>query len=203
MTQIKICGLTRIQDIEAVNRQKPDYIGFVFAKSRRQVTARQAKNLKEKLHSGIKVVGVFVNEEVQRITLIVNAGIVDVVQLHGNETEEYIRELKRYINCPIIKAVSVQSSKDITNAESLSSEYLLLDSYQKEQYGGNGITFDHALIPNLKKPYFLAGGLNRNNIMKAIECNQPYGVDISSGVEIDGIKNESKIKEIIELIRNS
>lgn len=203
MTQIKICGLTTIRDIEAVNRWNPDYIGFVFAKSRRKVTLEQANSLKERLNPDISAVGVFVNEKIKTIVDLVNAGTIHMVQLHGDETQKYIKELKTYMNCPIIKAISVQSSEDIIRSEELTSEYLLLDSYQKEQYGGNGITFDHSLIPDLKKPYFLAGGLNINNISNAIKSNQPYGVDISSGVETNGIKDESKIKEIIELIRSS
>ena len=202
MTQIKICGLTKIQDMEAVNRWKPDYIGFVFAKSKRQVTSEKAKFLKERLHPDIKSVGVFVNEQIETITQIVNDCIVDIVQLHGDETEEYVKDLRRHIDCPIIKAVSVQSRDDIVYTESLSSDYLLLDSYQKEHYGGSGIAFDHSLIPNLTKPYFLAGGLTRENILNAIKWNQPYGVDISSGVETDDMKDEFKIREIIEIIRN-
>lgn len=203
MTQIKICGLTRIQDIEAVNRWKPDYIGFVFAKSKRQITANQARYLKENLHPNIKAVGVFVNEKIDSLVQMVNTDIIHMVQLHGDETEEYIKELKHHISCPIIKAISVQSRESILSGEELSSEYLLLDSYQKGQYGGSGITFNHSLIPEIKKPYFLAGGLNRDNICNVIKTYHPYGVDISSGVETEGVKDEYKIREIIEMIRDA
>lgn len=201
MTKIKICGLTRLQDIKAVNRWKPDYIGFVFAKSRRQVTPEQAGILKHKLNPDIKAVGVFVNESIETIVSICNAGIIDIVQLHGDETEEYIKDLKQLIKCPIMKAVSVKSSDQIVSAEKLSCDYLLLDTYQKGQHGGSGIAFDHSLIPALEKPYFLAGGLNLENIYEAISNNQPFAVDVSSGVETDGLKDEIKIQKIIEIIR--
>lgn len=203
MTQIKICGLTRIEDIKTVNRWKPDYIGFVFAKSHRQITADQAGILKEKLLPEIKSVGVFVNESMESIVNLCNAGIIDIVQLHGDEKEDYMKELKKLVTCPIIKAVSVQSKEQIVCSEKLSCDYLLLDTYQIGNHGGSGISFDHSLIPALEKPHFLAGGLNLSNITEVIQTNHPYGVDISSGVETDGFKDENKIKTIIEMIRNT
>ncbi len=201
MTKIKICGLTRVQDIEAVNRWRPDYIGFVFAKSKRQITSCQANMLKDKLSPDIKAAGVFVNASVQMIVSLFNAGVIEIVQLHGDEDEDYIKELKEALKCPVIKAVSVRSKEQILSAEHLDCDFLLLDTYHKGKRGGSGIAFDHALIPALTKPYFLAGGLNNCSIGRAILDNHPYGVDISSGVETDGVKDERKIKEIIETIR--
>ena len=202
MTQIKICGLTRIEDINAVNRFMPDYIGFVFAKSLRQVTREQACFLKSKLNSNIKAVGIFINEPVSSILNLIEGGVIDIVQLHGDENEAYIIELKQKTACPVIKAIRVQSAEQIIKAERLPCDMLLLDSYQKRQYGGSGKSFDLSLIPPLKKPYFLAGGLNDENIEQFILKCKPFGVDISSGVETDGIKDENKIRQITETISN-
>lgn len=201
MTKIKICGLTRKEDIEAVNRWQPDYIGFVFCESRRQVTVEQAGLLKANLDSRIKAVGVFVNEPIISIVELCNTGVIEIVQLHGDESEEYVTQLKDQIDCPVIKAVRIQSAQQVLQAEKLSSDLLLLDTYQKGQYGGSGKTFDYSMIPFLHKRFLLAGGLENSNIAQAIEECNPYGVDISSGVETDGIKDEEKIRQIIQMVR--
>ncbi|TGE31669.1 phosphoribosylanthranilate isomerase [Desulfosporosinus sp. Sb-LF] len=202
MTQIKLCGLTREEDIAAVNRWRPDYIGFVFANSRRQVTPEQARHLKAGLDPHIKSVGVFTNALVQSIIELCETGVIEVVQLHGNETEEYIRALKQKTTCFVIKAIRVQSTEQILQAQKLSCDLLLLDTYQKGLYGGSGKTFDRALIPTLHKPFFLAGGLESGNIAQVVEECHPFGVDVSSGAETDGLKDETKIKRIIEAIRS-
>lgn len=202
MTKIKICGLTREEDIDSVNRWLPDYIGFVFCASRRRVTAEQAGFLKAGLDDRIKVVGVFVNEPVNSIVKLCQSGTIDAVQLHGDEDEAYIRQLKDQIACPVIKAVRVQNAEQVLQAEKLSCELLLLDTYHLGQYGGSGQTFDYAMIPILQKRFFLAGGLDSSNTAQVIRACNPYGVDISSGVETDGLKDEGKIKEIIQAVRN-
>ena len=202
MTKIKICGLTRKEDIESINRWRPDYIGFVFCASRRQVTPEQAGFLKAGLDDRIKAAGIFVNEPVISIIELCNTGVIDVVQLHGDEDEAYIKTLKDQIECPVIKAVRMQSAGQVLQAEKLSCEFLLLDTYQKGQYGGSGKMFDYAMIPILQKRFFIAGGLNSSNIAQAIRACNPYGVDISSGVETNGIKDEGKIKEIIQTVRS-
>ena len=201
MTKIKICGLTRKRDIESVNRWLPDYAGFVFSQSSRRVMPEQAGLLKAGLDPRIKAVGVFVNEPVCFIVKLCNAGVIDVVQLHGDESEEYVRELKHQTDCLIIKAVRVQSAEQVLRAEKLSCDFLLMDTYQKGQYGGSGKTFDYSMIPFLNKRFFLAGGLENSNIVQAIEKCRPYGVDLSSGVETDGIKDENKISQIIQKVR--
>lgn len=202
MTKIKICGLTRIQDIEAVNKIVPDYVGFVFAKSKRRVTDDVAKLFKSHLKPHIKTVGVFVNDNIDHIAHLCNSNIIDIVQLHGDENEEYIRNLRMYIHNEIIKAVRVKNSDDIKKANEFSSDYLLFDAYHDKQYGGNGITFDWSLISETTKPYFLAGGINSNNILKAQKLYNPYCIDVSSGVETDGYKDEEKIIEIVNKIRS-
>lgn len=203
MTRVKICGLTRQEDIEAVNRCLPDYIGFVFAPgSRRRVTFRQALLLKERLDSRIKAVGVFTNETVQNISSLCEAGVVDMVQLHGDENEAFMQALKEKTACPLIKAVRVESREQILQAQEFCCDLLLLDTYQPGQYGGSGKAFDHTLIPALQKPFFLAGGLHAGKITQALAACRPFAVDVSSGAERDGVKDENKIRQIIETVRN-
>lgn len=208
MSLVKICGLTQECDIDYVNKYKPDYIGFIFSynqnRFRRQVPVKQAEKLKEKLNSQIKAVGVFVNEPIEFIVDICNNNTVDVVQLHGEENEAYIINLKKLINKPIIKAIRVQSTEQVIKAENLSCDYLLFDTYKKDSYGGTGEKFNWDVIPNnIKKPFFLAGGLTAENVSLAISTVKPYCVDLSSSAETNGYKDELKIKHIIEEVRRT
>jgi phosphoribosylanthranilate isomerase len=198
MIKVKICGLTRLCDIDAVNIEKPDYIGFVFADSRRKVTPQQAMELRGELSQGIIPTGVFVNEKIEHIISLILNGVIDVVQLHGTEDEEYIEKLKKLTTKPIIKAVSVQKTGDVQKWASTSADLLLFDN----KSGGTGQTFDWGLIGKTSKPYFLAGGLDVNNITKAINQTTPFAVDISSGVETDGFKDPEKIKEFIRRVKH-
>lgn len=191
--KIKICGLSRECDIDFVNEACPDYIGFVFAKSRRKVSAEQAQLLKMRLDKKIISVGVFVNQEIDFITELVNKGIIDMVQLHGSEDNDYIHRLKEKAVCKIIKALNPENNPDYD------VDYLLFDNGT----GGTGKAFDwHQIKEAYGKPFFLAGGLNIDNIDQAIKIVDPYAVDISSGVETDGYKDKDKIIEIVRRIRN-
>ena len=197
MTKIKICGLTRTEDIEMVNEFLPDYIGFVFAKSRRQVSAEQAKELKNKLRPAIKAVGVFVNEKPENIAEIANQGIIDLIQIHGDEDAAYCAQLRKLTQAPIIKVVRVEREDDFAGIEEFDCDYYLFDTLSSKDYGGTGKAFDHSLLHNkeIKKPFFVAGGLNQDNVAAVIEVIKPFGVDTSGGVETDGIKDVNKIKE--------
>ncbi|MCL2321793.1 MAG: phosphoribosylanthranilate isomerase [Oscillospiraceae bacterium] len=199
MVKIKICGLSRNCDIDAVNIERPEYIGFVFARSRRRVTPKQALDLRKKLHHGIIPVGVFVDDTLENILSLVKNGIIEVIQLHGLEDEEYISRLKMSTDVPIIKAVAVQSESDLQKWLGTSSDYLLLDSIG----GGTGNRFDWNFIGKIDKPFFLAGGLNPENVAQAIKDTTPFAVDVSSGVETDGLKDPLKIKEFIRSVRNA
>lgn len=204
MSKIKICGLSRPEDILAVNEYLPDYIGFVFSKSRRRVTAEQAHRLKEKLSPKIEAAGVFVNEPVSFIAGLVEKGIIDLVQLHGDEDEAYIQSLKQEVSCPIIKAVRVQSKEQIIEAQRLPCDYLLYDTYSKNAYGGTGDRFSWDMIPkDMSMPFFLAGGINESNAPQAVKEVRPYCIDVSSGVETDGVKDKKKIKQIINIVRGA
>ena len=202
MTKIKICGLKRIEDIYAVNEYKPDYIGFVFAEGRkRTVTPKQAENLKAALSNGIKTVGVFLNNDIGLVTELANAGITDLIQLHGDEDEDYIDNVRKKTSVPIIRSVRVRNTNDILEADKLCTDYLLLDTFVKGIYGGTGETFDWSIIPPLKKPFFLAGGLNTGNISDALGRGA-YCLDVSSGAETNGVKDKKKICELIKIVRS-
>ena len=204
MSKIKICGLKSIEDIEIANKYMPDYIGFVFSKSKRQVDFDTARALKSKLNRGISAIGVFVNEPVDFIVKLWKCRVIDAIQLHGDEDDEYIRRQKARVRCNVIKAVRVKDTEQILRAEQTRCDFLLLDAYKGDSYGGNGIRFNWDLIPNdLVKEYFLAGGLDSDNIQQAIARLHPYCVDVSSSVETDGNKDEKKVKEIIEKVRSA
>jgi phosphoribosylanthranilate isomerase len=200
MSKIKICGLSRVEDIKIVNRVLPDFIGFVFASSRRRVDIATAAALKKELDPRIEAVGVFVNEGIDTIARMYKRKIIDVVQLHGDEDEAYIAKLKKHCDCPLIKAVGVGS---VLPPLPRRADFLLFDTLA-EQRGGTGRTFDWDILKKYAGlPYFLSGGLDVNNATKAIKTLSPYCVDVSSGVESDGIKNEKKIDAFVRLVRGN
>lgn len=204
MTKIKICGLSRTDDIEFCNRLKPDFIGFVFFnKSIRNISFNQAEKLKSMLDDNIRSVGVFVNEDISFIEKLCRRNVIDMIQLHGNENDEYIMNLKQLTDKPIIKAVRVKSADEIYKADRLPCDFLLLDTYIENIAGGSGKTFDWSVIPKTEKPFFLAGGLNSLNVSAAIKQCSPYAVDVSSSVEENGIKSELKSAKFIKAVRNS
>jgi phosphoribosylanthranilate isomerase len=193
-TKIKICGITRLADIETINAVNPDYVGFVFAESRRKVTAEQARELRGALRCGISPVGVFVNETVENILSLVRGGVIDGIQLHGAEDEAFILRLRSETAAPIIKAVSVQKYGDAQAWETSAADFLLLD----HKGGGTGEAFDWNLIGEVKKPFFLAGGLSPQNVADAIKKTSPFAVDVSTGVELShGVKCAEKIRKFV------
>ncbi len=201
-TKIKICGLRRTEDIDFVNEFLPDYIGFVFANTRRKISYDTAKILSNRLDGRIISVGVFVDEPMENVIKLCNDNIINVVQLHGSEDGEYISKIKNHTDKKIIKAVRVQTREQIELADNLPVDYLLLDAYNSIIPGGTGERFNWDIIPqNLKKLFFLAGGLSEKNLKNAIETVSPYGVDLSSSVETDGYKDKLKIKKVIDIVR--
>ena len=185
-------------DIDAVNLAKPEYIGFVFADSRLKVSPSQAGELKKRLSPDITPIGVFVNETAQNIISLIHSGMIDAVQLHGDESEEYIKILKSLTDKPVIKAVPVLEAGDVQKWASTCADYILLDN----KGGATGKPFDWNLIGDVSRKFFLAGGLNVMNIRCAIEKANPYAVDISTGVETNGVKDAEKITAIVRRIRN-
>lgn len=197
MTKIKLCGLSRPCDIEAANKLKPEYIGFVFApKSKRYVSQKVAEDLKRLLLPDIKAVGVFVNENPETVAELLNKGIINIAQIHGNENEDYINKLRKLSDKPIIKAFRIDTKSDITNAEQSTADFILLDSG-----AGTGTVFDWKLIQNIKRPYFLAGGLDTENVKSAVKLLHPYAVDVSSGIETNGYKDKTKMAAFVAAVR--
>jgi phosphoribosylanthranilate isomerase len=197
MTKIKLCGLSRPCDIGAANELKPDYIGFVFApKSKRYVTPEKAMGLKQMLLPEIQSVGVFVNEKPETVVKLLQDGTIDIAQLHGAEDEEYIIQLRQLTDKPIIKAFRIETASDIEKALQSTADYLLLDSG-----AGTGTVFDWKLIQNIKRPYFLAGGLDADNAAEAVNTLRPYALDVSSGIETSGLKDKSKMAAFVSAVR--
>lgn len=213
MQKIKLCGMMKPCDIEYANRVKPDFVGFIFANTRRKISAAQAKQFREALDAEIPAVGVFVNEDISVIASLVQDGCIDMIQLHGEEDADYIRRLREICDVPVIKAVKVQTVEQIRQAAALPVDYLLLDTYRKGVLGGTGEAFDWELLREAKaaagdtaegelfgNPYFLAGGLHAGNLREAAALGS-YGLDISSGIETDGSKDFTKMVEVMELVR--
>lgn len=194
MTKIKFCGLRTLDDIYAANELVPDYIGFVFApKSKRYVTPAQAEQFRNALSKKILAVGVFVNENPAQVAELLNNGIIDAAQLHGNEDDAYIQNLRGVTKKIIIKAFW---SDNIAAADKSHADFILIDAG-----AGDGKTFDWTLIKNLRREYFLAGGLNPDNVGDAIKLLNPFAVDVSSGIETDGRKDFGKMAAFANAVR--
>lgn len=201
--KIKMCGLKRPEDIVYANECLPDYIGFVFAESRRKVSAQEAEKLGRQLDPAIRKVGVFVNEPVRQLISISDEAGLDILQLHGDEGKEYIKEVRKKTGKEIWKAVRVRTAKDIREAEELTADKLLLDSFSEDSYGGTGKIMDFSVLEqtDIRMPYFIAGGVTVDNLSEIIEKTGPYGIDISSGIETGGIKNREKMLQVIQCVR--
>lgn len=192
-TKIKICGLFRPVDIEYANRARPDFIGFVFwEKSRRRVTAEQAAALRKKLAPEIQAVGVFVDAPCEEIISLLEAGTIDIAQLHGDESEEDIRYIQAVTHKPVIKAVKVRDRYDVEAWLDSAADWLLFDSGM-----GSGIPFDWRLLAGVEREYFLAGGLTPENVRELPEDICPYAVDMSSGAETEGCKDFEKMQAAV------
>lgn len=197
MTKIKLCGLSRPCDIEWANRLRPEYVGFVFAaKSKRYVSPEKAADLRSLLAPGICAVGVFVDEEPEKVACLLETGVIDMAQLHGREGEAYIKRLRRYTDKKIIQAFRIETTEDMKKAEKSRADYVLLDSG-----AGTGTLFDWELIRGLTRPYFLAGGLTPENVEEAVKKQTPYAVDISSGIETEGYKDRQKMEAFVAAAR--
>ena len=215
--KVKMCGISKVETIPAIVDAKPDYMGLVFAPSKRQVTVEQAKTLAEELHkqyaarynSGadqsdidkIKTVGVFVNETLDNLVTIAEKVHLDAVQLHGDEDETFIQSLKECTNVEVWKAVQIRSASDAEKWIDSSADMLLFDAYHKDERGGIGEVFDWSCLDAFERPFMLAGGIDSTNVARAIRTVRPYGIDISSGIETDGVKDDEKIKAFTNIVK--
>ena len=216
--KVKMCGISKVETIPAVVEAKPDYMGLVFAPSKRQVTVDQAKTLVEELHRGyaqkygsdtehdkndtIKTVGVFVNETVDNLITIANEANLDAVQLHGDEDETFIQSLKERTNVEVWKAIRIRSAADVEEWIDSSADMLLFDAYHKDERGGTGEVFDWSSLDAFERPFMLAGGIDSTNVARAIRTVRPYGIDISSGIETNGVKDDEKITAFTKIVKS-
>ena len=216
--KVKMCGISKVETIPAIVDAKPDYMGLVFAPSKRQVTVDQAKILVEELHRGyakkygsdtehdkngtIKTVGVFVNETVENLVTIANEANLDAVQLHGDEDEAFIQSLKERTNVEVWKAIQIRTAADTEKWIDSSAEMLLFDAYHKDERGGTGEVFDWSSLDAFERPFMLAGGIDSTNVARAIRTVRPYGIDISSGIETNGMKDDKKITAFTKIVKS-
>ena len=207
--KVKMCGISKVETIPAIVDAKPDYMGLVFAPSKRQVTVEQAKTLVEELHKQyavrynsetIKTVGVFVNETVENLLKIAEEVKLDVIQLHGDEDEAFIQSLKERTNVEVWKAVQVRSAADAEKWIDSGADMLLFDAYHKDERGGTGEVFDWSSLDEFERPFMLAGGIDSTNVARAIRTVRPYGIDISSGIETNGVKDDEKMKAFTNIV---
>ena len=219
--KIKMCGISKVETIPAVVEARPDYMGLVFAPSKRQVTVDQAKILVSELHKQyanrynrdviqwsndvvqefIKTIGVFVNETLENLVTIATEVNLDAVQLHGDEDEAFIQTLKERTNVEVWKAVQIRSAADAEAWIDSSADMLLFDAYHKDERGGTGEVFDWSCLDEFERPFMLAGGIDSTNVARAIRTVRPYGIDISSGIETEGVKDDEKIKAFTNIVR--
>lgn len=219
--KVKMCGISKIETIPAVIEANPDYMGLVFAPSKRQVTVDQAKSLVKELHKQygnrysrdevqcsndvvqefIKTVGIFVNETLDNLVTIATEVNLDAVQLHGDEDEAFIQSLKERTNVEVWKAVQIRSAADAEKWIDSSADMLLFDAYHKDERGGTGEVFDWSSLDEFERPFMLAGGIDSTNVARAIRTVRPYGIDISSGIEKEGVKDNEKIKAFTNIVR--
>ena len=209
--KVKMCGISKVETIPAIVDAKPDYMGLVFAPSKRQVTVEQAKILIEELHKQcinhydikvVKTVGVFVNETLDNLVRIADTANLDAVQLHGDEDETFIQSLKERTNVEVWKAIQIRSAADVEKWIDSSADMLLFDAYHKDERGGTGEVFDWSSLDAFERPFMLAGGIDSTNMARAIRTVRPYGIDISSGIETNGVKDDEKITAFTKIVKS-
>lgn len=201
MTKIKLCGMMRPCDIDYANEVLPDYVGFIFANTRRKISMEQAEAFREALNDRIDAVGVFYNEKPEVVLEYAAKNIIQVIQLHGDEDKQYIENLRSQTKLPIWKAVKVRTKNDLRKQPEYGADLYLLDTYKAGELGGCGEQFDWSSLRQMSIPYFLAGGITPENVTEALKyC--PYGIDVSSGIESNGQKDRKKMIEIVRRIRN-
>lgn len=213
-TRVKICGITQRREVDFLNRLLPDFVGFVFAPSRRRIDYDAAAALRKALSGSVTSVGVFVGESAENVARLCDSGVIGCVQLHGDEDEEFIRRLKQLTPLPVIRAVRLKNVEDKRAEESVESavarrkipqietaaDYVLFDAYHPSVYGGSGRRVNLSALPHCEKPFFIAGGLTAENVSQALEL-APFGVDVSGGVENKGVKEETCVARFIEKVR--
>ena len=199
MTGIKFCGLRTSDDIAIVNTIVPDYAGFIVTEGfTRSVGSEGVRRLSPLLNKGIKAVGVFVDDDIDTISELAESKTITVVQLHGSEDEDYIKELRKRTSAEIVKTFEVCSADDIDDANRSSADIVLLDSGK-----GTGRTFDWKLLEGMRRPCIIAGGLDTENVGDVIRKRHPFAVDVSSRMETDGHKDKEKMMAFADAVRRA
>lgn len=200
MVKVKICGICHESEIAIMNELVPDFVGFVFArKSRHFISPEHASYLRSKLKPGIKSVGVFNNESLHSVAMCVETAGLSMVQLHGDETGEYIAALREYVHCPIMKVYKVAKPIDAEKALYSTADYVMLDGGN----AGDGKTFDWSMLGRMRRKFFLSGGLNPDNIQQALLLDpQPYALNTNSGVEAHRTKDFRKVMKFIQTVKS-
>lgn len=211
--RVKLCGLSRPADVMAANEARPDYAGFVVEvpTSSRNVSAQTLRELTPLLAEGIRAVGVFVDAPLDLVAELLADGVIDVAQLHGHEDDAYVRELCERArslgegSAPagpdafrVMQAFRIRTANDVARAQASPAPMVLLDSG-----AGSGETFDWSLARTCARPYFLAGGLSPENLAQAVEQVRPFGVDMSSGIETNGVKDAAKMRAAVAAVRGA
>ncbi|MCR5545764.1 MAG: phosphoribosylanthranilate isomerase [Lachnospiraceae bacterium] len=196
-TKIKLCGIKSIEDVGIMNENLPDYCGFIidFPKSHRSLTKEVVRELSNKLDPSIKKVGVFVNSPIEDVMMLLEDDVIQMAQLHGDEDEDYIKELQKKTNKPVMKVIIMRDEFDVFRANESPADFVLLDAGK-----GSGQAFNWDLLKDMKREYFLAGGLHEGNLKKAVVTLRPYAIDLSSSIETDGRKDPQKVKTIMEIM---
>ncbi|WEV64236.1 phosphoribosylanthranilate isomerase [Bifidobacterium sp. ESL0732] len=205
--KVKLCGLKREQDMDAALATGTDAVGFIidFPKSHRSITPERVAGLVRYMkakadETGVKppaAVGVFVDQPAERVAAVAQDAGLDAVQLHGHEDEDYLAELRELLTLPIMQAFKVREAMDVARALESSADMVLLDAG-----AGDGKTFDWSLVRDVNRPFMLAGGLTPDNVAEAILTTHPFGVDMSSGVETDRLKDPSKMFAAVKAVRD-
>ncbi|MFB1080923.1 phosphoribosylanthranilate isomerase [Jeotgalibacillus sp. JSM ZJ347] len=196
---VKICGLMKKEDVTTAVESGADYIGFVFADSKRRISYSHAANISSHIPDYVKKVGVFVNPSIDEVNEAVAVAKLDFIQLHGDESPEFCSKMPK----PVIKAFSISEQTDIENMKQYQVAHILADAPGADYRGGSGHTFDWSMIKNSPQEVILAGGLTPENVSEAIRETAPLGVDVSSGVETNGQKDDKKITAFIRQAKGS
>ena len=194
-----MCGITSLEDINTINELLPEYVGFVFyEKSKRYITPDKAKELKLKLDKRIQAVGVFLHEKAEAMAALASDGVIDMIQAHGCEEPEFVREIKKLTDVPVIQAFKTNKKEDILRAVESPAEYILVDSSL-----GSGEMMDIEILKDFPRPFFLAGGLDPENVSTVIDAVHPEVVDVSSGIETDGKKDPEKMRAFMQAVKGT
>ena len=194
---VKFCGIRTMADADAVNDIHPDFAGFVFAPGRkRTIDADTAVSLRNAIDPDIRTVGIFLDQPIREIVQIAGSGAIDMIQLHGSESEDYVKDIRTLTGLEVIRAFTVRTG-DVLHS------FTCADRLMFDSGAGSGERFDWSSLSGIRRPFFLAGGLDADNVYEAIIEVRPFAVDVSSGIETEGNKDKTKMRAFMEAVRRA